>query len=354
MFSYRDLSPNRAYDLLVSENQSSREIAYYYPEPYWLAREGGWVKSLLLFFDEIAILLPSYMQGRNVVADQTLAGPIEELGLLRVLEPETFIDDEAAIKLAGIIEALIESGAFEKLPEIERPVELSMSRMGFHHGAEAGVLEELEKRGLAKRSQDGLSVPMHPSVRTAYLLILAQLARETGARQGLDLHPASNGRGIRDGLHELLELQDMPSRGQVVDLDLHMVGVNLDDIPLEEVLDFKRSSGGAHREYMQNLRKFTLELSMLEQADRARALTDRRAELEDEARDLRRRWLKAWGNPKELGGFSLGIAGAAWSIATANPIPGILAAIGVGVGMLPNKAEGSAYSYLFEARNRLI
>jgi hypothetical protein len=34
------------------------ELAYYYPEPYWLARESSWVKSLLLFFDGIAILLP--------------------------------------------------------------------------------------------------------------------------------------------------------------------------------------------------------------------------------------------------------------------------------------------------------
>jgi hypothetical protein len=33
------------------------------------------VKSLLLFFDEIAVLLPSYMRGRHLLADPTLAGP---------------------------------------------------------------------------------------------------------------------------------------------------------------------------------------------------------------------------------------------------------------------------------------
>ena len=31
------------------------ETAYYYPAPYWDYRS-GWVKSLLLFFDDIAIL----------------------------------------------------------------------------------------------------------------------------------------------------------------------------------------------------------------------------------------------------------------------------------------------------------
>jgi hypothetical protein len=35
------------------------ELAYYYPEPYWLAHEGSWIKSLLLFFDGVAILLPA-------------------------------------------------------------------------------------------------------------------------------------------------------------------------------------------------------------------------------------------------------------------------------------------------------
>lgn len=96
------------------------EMAYYYPEPYWLADEGGWVKSLLLFFDEIAILLPEYMRGRNVIADPTLAGPIEDLGLLRVIEPETFVDDATAAQLAEVIDALVESALSDARP-IARP-----------------------------------------------------------------------------------------------------------------------------------------------------------------------------------------------------------------------------------------
>lgn len=45
------------------------EFAYYYPEPYWLAHESSWIKSLVLFFDGVAILLPNYMQVRELVAD---------------------------------------------------------------------------------------------------------------------------------------------------------------------------------------------------------------------------------------------------------------------------------------------
>ena len=47
-----------------------KEFAYYYPEPYWMAREGSWIKSLLLFFDGVAILLPEYMRGIEVASCQ--------------------------------------------------------------------------------------------------------------------------------------------------------------------------------------------------------------------------------------------------------------------------------------------
>lgn len=331
------------------------EIAYYYPEPYWLADEGGWVKSLLLFFDEIAILLPEYMRGRHVIADPTLAGPIEELGLLRVIEPETFVDEATAGQLAEVIEALVEGGAFDDLDAVDRLAELSMSRMGMAslRAVAESVNAKLMERGLAKATEDGVSVPMHPVVRSAYLLVLAQLARETGVRHGLDLHPVTNCGRAGSGFRRLLDADVMPSRGQVVDFDLEVVMVDLDTIPLEDVLAFKRECAGAHRRYMQNLRACTLDLSVMQEADRARALGDRQADLQDEARDLRERATKAWRSPKAVSGFGLGITGAAWAIAAGNPVPAVLTAIGAGLGMLPGKAEGSAYSYLFEARKRL-
>lgn len=339
----------------MDDTPAPSEIAYYYPEPYWLADEGGWVKSLLLFFDEIAILLPEYMRGRHVIADPTLAGPIEDLGLLRVVEPETFVDEATVAQLADVIGALVEGGAFDGLREVDRLAELSMSRMGMTslRAVAESVNAKLVERGLAKATKDGVSVPLHPVVRSAYLLVLAQLARETGARQGLDLHPVTNSRGAGTGFRHLLDADVMPSRGQVVDFDLDVVTVDLDTIPLEDVLAFKRESAGAHRRYMQNLRAFTLDLSAMGETDRGRALTGRQADLQDEARDLRERASKAWRSPKAVSGFGLGITGAAWSVAAGNPVPAVLAAIGAGLGMLPGKVDGSAYSYLFEARKQL-
>jgi hypothetical protein len=339
----------------VASSPAPPEIAYYYPEPYWLAEESSWIKSLLLFFDEIAILLPEYMHGRHIVADPALAEPLEDRALLRVLAPETFVDHETTTQLTDVMEALLDGGAFDDLSDVGGLAELSMSRMGFSALREVAdrVNVRLRERGLAQESADGVSIAMHPHVRGTYLLVLALLARATGARHGLDLHPVTNGRRHVGALRRLLELEPMPSRGQVVAFDLEVVAPNLEDVPLDEVLDFRRESDGAHRRYMQNLRRFTHDLGVMEEADRVRALHDRRADLQDEASDLRRRSYEAWRSPKDLTGFGLGITGAAWSIATGNPVPAILTALGAGLKMLPSKAAGSAYSYLFDARARL-
>lgn len=94
-------------------SESIPEVAYYYPAPYWGPVEGGWVKSLLLFFDRIAILLPGYMYGRHTAADPSLAGPLEDLGLLEVLEPNTWVDQSVTEELASVVVDLLTSGAFD-------------------------------------------------------------------------------------------------------------------------------------------------------------------------------------------------------------------------------------------------
>lgn len=333
------------------------EIAYYYPEPYWLAQEGGWIKSLLLFFDQVAILLPEYMHGKHVLADPSLAGPLEDEGLLRILEPEWFVDDATTTQLADVVESLVTRGAFDDQSDmaIGAFAELSMSRMGYGalEGVAHSVYVELKRRGLASETEDGVSIPMHPLVRRVFLVVLAQLAREAGGRHQLDLHPVTNREDVSVAFERFLGLAPMPSRGKVVSFDVEAVTIDLDDVPLADVLQYRRENGDAHRRYMQNLRKFALELSMLNEPDRIRALADRHADLQDEARDLRRRALDAWRSPKDVAGFSLGLTGAAWALAAGSPEPAALAALGAGLKMLPSKASGSAYSYLFRAESAL-
>jgi hypothetical protein len=86
------------------------DLAYYYPQPYWAAGEADVMKNLLLFFDGIAILLPRYMSGRETAADPVLAGPLREKGLLRLLEPETFVDQEMTEALITAVTELVTQG----------------------------------------------------------------------------------------------------------------------------------------------------------------------------------------------------------------------------------------------------
>jgi hypothetical protein len=330
------------------------ETAYYYPEPYWLGQESGWIKSLLLFFDEVAILLPEYMYGRHLTADPTLAEPLEDRGLLRVLEPEWFVDETATTRLTEMVQWLVEQRAFENLPEAHM-AELSMSRMGYSAIYEAAhhVFEGLESRGLAVESEDGVSIPMHPFVRAVYLVLLAQLARDTGARHGLDLLPTTSGRGVIDVFERYLELPPMPSRGRVISFDLDAVSIDLEAVPLDEVLAFRDENRDAHRRYMENLRTFSLQISGLDAGDRAQAFADRQAELREEAHGLLTRAKEAWKSPKDVATFALGISGAAWAFAAHTPVPALLTLAGAGLGMLPGKEEGCAFSYLFKARQEL-
>jgi hypothetical protein len=332
------------------------ETAYYYPEPYWLADHSDWVKSLLLFFDDVAILLPRYMRGREEAADPTLAQPLTDRQLLRVLEPEWFVDADETRKLADLMTALIGAGAFDELDTASEFASLSMSRMGFGANRELAesVYEALAARGLARDSEDGVSIPMHRMVRSMFLGFLAQLARETGARHGLDLHPVTNNERAEQAFTSFLDLKPMPSRGQVVAMDLQVVSADLTDIPLDDVLQFRDEYRDDHRRYMQHLRQFSTGLAGMTDADVQRQLSARRAEIEEEAAGLRRLSAQAWSRPVNVASFALGLVGAGFTVAAAahgsNPIPEALVTALTGVvPMLGRTDRASVYTYLFRA-----
>lgn len=334
-----------------------REVAYYYPEWHWRPDEHGWIKSLLLFFDEVALLVPHYKRFEPANLDPTLAGALQDGGLLRIIEPERFVDAEMTASLAQTMVTIIEAGAFDDLPRTDDFAELSMSRAGYAGEREVAdeVVRMLRDRQLAKETADGLSIPMHPLVRSTYLVLLAQLARRAGERRGLDLHPATNRREVHDVLTRALGLGPMPSRGRIVDFDLEVVAVDLDPVPLDEVLAFRAEHQVEHRKYMSNLRAFCRELSNIEaEPDRRRLLEDRRAELQEAADALRRRSWKSFKQPKNVAGFGLGLVGAGIGLATGGVPAAAAAAVGAQlVRLLPDRAPDSMYSYLFAARRQL-
>lgn len=338
--------------------ESSAEIAYYYPEPYWLMTEGGWVKSLLLCFDKVAVLLPSYMRGRESMADPVVAGPLVDSGHLVIVEPETFVDAELAEQVTEAMVELITAGVFDHIDARGPFAELSMSRMGFYGDRDLFqmVFEELQQRQLARPTADGVSVPLHPLVRSVYLLLLAQFARHAGARRGLDLHPTTNFRAASASMTSVLNSDGVPSKGHVVEFDLNTIGVDLADVPLDEIFDYRRVHHEEHKRYMRSLRQFLGELAMVVPDERAQLYDERATELRDGAQELVHRVRRAWNVPTSVAGFSIGIAGAAWSSAGGDEVGAALSFAGLGVGLyslLTDSDRGSAYSYLFSLRSDL-
>jgi hypothetical protein len=201
------------------------------------------------------------------------------------------------------------------------------------------------------RTEDGVSIPMHPSVRAFVLITLPQLLREPAEQASYALHPISgHPRPVR-GLLELLDLNPLPTAGRVVASDLEQVTLDLSPIPLDEALGFRKTHGEAHRKYMRNLRAFVRDLAILDEASRGEALLDRREELADAADDLRRAARKAWRKP--LASFGLGIAGSAVALGFGNPIGAGITATHALLGLNRRSDPGSAYSYVFQAREQL-
>jgi hypothetical protein len=340
----------------AGSSAAQHEVAYYYPEPFWRLDEIDGVKTLLLFFDEIATLLPRYMHGRDMAADPVLASPLFERGLLRRLEPETFVDQQMTEELSTILVQLITDGAFDGLDQNVYYQELSQSRLGWDSDVSLAtmVIGELQARGLAKPSQDRVSVPLHPTVRSTVLILLSQLARTAGQRQGLSLHPVTSHLAPIQRLMAALGKEQLPSAGHVVALDLQTVCVDLASVPLDEILDFRDEHGASYRAYSRDLRRILIELSLLPGNERQQLLLDREEALQDTAADLRRAARGAWRLPFVT--FALGAAGAAWEITQHDPLGAALVLGGGIAGAVGAMASGTssagAYSYLFQAQHR--
>ncbi|HVQ40480.1 MAG TPA: hypothetical protein VMS31_23260 [Pyrinomonadaceae bacterium] len=334
-----------------AQSTALADVAFYYPGPMWHSSDA--LKNLLLFFDGIALLVPAYMRNKPEEQDPVMVGPLRKAGLLHLLEPETLVDKSATQELAGAVSDLISSGAFDGLKKKGTVFhELSYSRLGFYGDAGlAGViLKELKKRKLARKSKDGVSIPMHPVVRSTILVLLAQILRPKGPALGFELSPATDRPQLVDALSQLLLTASPVSTGRVVGFDLETVAPDLSAVPLDEVLDFRKSHLREFREYARSVRQFIREVGTLPAREREKAFTDRQEQIRDLASDLKRTGWAAWKKPAS---FALTIAGAAWTLKTGNPLGALLAATGAAASAIGGKRkEVNAYSYLFQTRSQ--
>lgn len=218
-----------------------REIAFYYPNPMW--SYGDWIKNLVLFFDGIGLLVPNYIKQRPEEIDPAIVAGLKQHGLLEIIEPEKAVDKTATEKLAMAMTDVIASGALDDLAKDQTAfAELSMSRLGYYgdEGLYNMIFEELKKRGLAKDSEDKVSIPMHPKVRSLVLVFLSQILRPYGGKLNARLSPATDMGQMVRALTELVAVKTDPTVGAVVEFDLNTVTVDLGPIPIDEALDFRK------------------------------------------------------------------------------------------------------------------
>jgi hypothetical protein len=328
-----------------------KEIAFYYPNPMW--RQGDWIKNLILFFDGVALLVPSYMRDKPDIADPAIVTGLREHGLLHIIEPETAVDKAATEQLASALMDIISSGALDNLATTDTKFhEISRSRLGYDgdSGLAQMILEELQKRGLAKAGENDSTIPIHPMVRSLVLVLLSQILRPYGARLGAELSPTTDNPRLVEALTELLSVQAIPTTGHVVEFDLNTVSVDLGSIPIDEVLTFRKENFADHRRYCLAARLFAQQLSKLSDEERKTAFALRQAELDDIAQDLKGRATKTWKKPAS---FALTLSGAALALANGHPLA---AALTVGAAVTGYQAaakrDAGAYSYLFRAHDR--
>ena len=195
----------------------NQDFAFYYPGQYW--RDADWIKNLILFFDGVAMLIPEYMSDHGSFEDCPIVASLREHGLFRIIRPEESIGKEETAELAKALAEIIASGGLDPLTkESHRGGDrssfgsLSMSRLGYYGDEKLAesIVQELKARGLARDTEDGVSIPMHRTARALILVLLAQILRCKGESMGLTLSrcPATDQWRLVEALKEIISTQD--------------------------------------------------------------------------------------------------------------------------------------------------
>ena len=325
-----------------------RDFAFYYPGQRF--QNVDWIKNLICFFDGIAMLIPeeppNYLDRH---AEETVWA-LEDRQLFRVIRPEELIDQKATEALARALGKIIDSGRLNHLVISSAFDTLAKAKLGTHsdHELAASIFQELTSRGLACDLRNDVYVAVDKTVLVLVLTLLAHILKSKV--EGITLSPATDQKDVVDVLRGILEPEAVrPTAGDVVSFDMDRVGVNLNGVPMDEVLDFRKENYRKHRDYILSVRKFVRELSLMPPDERTARFEQRQEELKALSYDVKRRYSGVW--EKKMFSFAIGMTGAAWAAFDGDPIAGALTALAAGAGLIPDAPkEVDVYSYLISAK----
>ena len=327
-----------------------REFAHYYGDWIWEEELTDWVKSLLLFFDGIALGLPEKRAERLIESDSVLAQPLAELGLLHNYWPDAWAKRSNIELPEGLREF------FRRMEEIFKRVPIGGTLSEADLRSLDAAVTDPELRDVTKNygirvSRAKQTFGDAPSQQRALTIasvsmFLVENINEVAIQPVIDDEDAAAFVAAIIGSHD-------NGRAKVMTGDLRHVGIDLQAVPLDEVLDFRRQHGSEYRAYSQEVRQFVLELSLLSEVDQASAFEERRAELDERAEELRRVARSAF--KRQSVGLGFGLAGAAWTIVHGDAWGGLFVAgaAAAGLSALTPGPIGAAYTYVLQAKAEL-
>ncbi|OEJ21937.1 hypothetical protein AR457_39090 [Streptomyces agglomeratus] len=352
------------------QRDGAKDYLYYASDWIWPDHRLDFVKSLLLFFDGVALSLPEELANETIERSPELAQPLKEKGLLVNLDPHTHLGPDAAASLAQWLTDWLSGPTSLSASPSLHGVGLTHAHWGAargaRHRAEAEVFTQLMvRRGLASAEGEGLW-KLHPEVRLMVLVAYCRfLHREIQNTADFTLQPVlvdPYGSRPLQSEESFQSASSGPDRARrtwlsiqrtlrVVCSDWNEVGVDLSRIPLDEVLDFRDHHGTQFRSYAKGLRDLLTITEGLTDAQFEAELRARAARITDDAADLRTTLRRAFG--RTTAGAVLAIAGAAWTATQGDIVGALVTTAAASAAIAPPPRQVTAYSYLLSIKRSL-
>lgn len=325
-------------------------LAYYTDGIAWCSSE--WAKSMLLFFDGIAILVPSQEDAAFRQSDEAVIVGMMNAGCLRVLRPHELVDEATATSVVGAVTAAVEQQDWRGSETVGILDLLYLDKMGYRVSRRPFELmaRRLRDRKLVSDWEHGASMIVDRRVCLLTLSVIAAESRRRGEALGLRLTPATD--GLKWG-HRQAQYASHPSMdacARIMHADVDQLRIDVGAVPIDELVDFRRSNADRLDRYRLSIARFANGLVGLEPEDQQLAVAHRSQELADARRDVERAGRDFW---LTTGRLSFGVGGITWTCLTGDPTGAILGLGGLAIEGIT--AVGSAggggtdFSYVISA-----
>lgn len=357
-----DTGARKTQNHLMVEPEARQELAHYYSDWIWDDRSLLRMKSLLLFFDGVALMLPSEHFDRTVDQEPILAQPLLEQGMLHNFTPGNWLTPRIVAKIRDAAYAVTHELAAQAgqrsapSPQPGRDVTITTAHFTVPVEDTGSIIDQLLSDGVIEGRQSLLGpdmVRLSSPVRSVILFALALAAQASIETHRIRLvgsgqHASRPAWGDED-LYRVFTASTSGVYADVFARDIQDVGIDLSAVPLDEVLDYRRQHGETYRAYARNLRTVVRTLVDEEAVDREELLRDRTEEILDQANTLRRA-RRDWGRPTAA--LALSAMGAAWTARQGDGWGSVLAILAALAGFAKPSSPSSAFTYLFDAPSR--